>query len=265
MGFVSIALTIFFGIIILLGIIAVVAILTRTPSGRGTGGRGTYFATWRARLPTLPGGMLSNNFLLNFGVIMLGVVALTWGIYLTGWVPGMFTFWGVVGLLTFYGLIGLTIAAAQSRTGTTSRVAYRLALAAAIVVGAAESIHYLFGCDEACQLHKQQAAGAQARIETQRQIAVEQARYPGCNRQKTPVRFDTQPVRINPNAQCSYDLWYSDCIYVQQAGNKKVLGPFCPGKTYSTLPVDVEYVWSAGTAFNGYAMLSPPRYTSLFR
>lgn len=197
------------------------------------------------------------KFLLDFAVIMLGVFVLEFGVYQTHWFPAMFDGgWGLWGQLIFYTLAGLTIAASQSRTGKVQKIVFNLAIAGCIAVGVGETWHGLFGCDDACQLHKQQAAEA---------AVVQQAIHedPYCNRRKVDYQFGTtEPaVPFNPAGQCAPELWHDGhCLWIRQAGNSTPI-KHCGG----AMPPDVESAWSADTAFEGAYKLLPPRYTTLAR
>lgn len=86
---------------------------------------------------------------------------------------------------------------------------------------------------------------------------------------RVPVRFADEPLQINPMGLCGFHIWHRNCIYVQQAGDQRRIGPFCPTEArmmpgavrlgYGVgLPVDVEFVWSAQQPFIGYVALTTP-------
>jgi len=75
------------------------------------------------------------------------------------------------------------------------------------------------------------------------------------------VAIGTKPVQVNPGAKC--DMQYRappGCVFVRQAGRSNALGPFCTddkGKGTVALPVNTEWVWSAGAGFNADLTLYP--------
>jgi hypothetical protein len=94
-----------------------------------------------------------------------------------------------------------------------------------------------------------------------------------CDGIKRRHHFGTEPGDpINPAGQCALDFWLPPglCIYQKPAvikvlglGEAPTIGPLgnCPeGKGETKGPKDVEYTWSAGEPFDGFYMLSPPRY-----
>jgi hypothetical protein len=203
------------------------------------------------------------DFLLDTGTLWLGVIILDLAIASTGWFPDMYKGMGWIYHLLFYALVGVGIAASQSRRGKIKDIAFKLIIVACIVIGAHETWRSMFGCDQVCQLQKQQEAEARARIETQRQIAVETVRYPRCNRQKVAYRFDVTepPSPFNEAGTCAPDVWHDGhCLWIRQAGNSKAT-KHCGG----AMPPDVESAWSADTAFDGFVRLSPPQFTTLVR
>lgn len=129
---------------------------------------------WPGLLANWISGVNVRDFSLKLLAISLGVLILDWGIAQTGWFPGMFVGWGWMHLL-FYLAAGFGIAIAMSTPGRVGAIAYKLILAAVIVVGLAEGIHALFGCDEDCKIKKQEAV----RIEQQKAQAkaAQEARY----------------------------------------------------------------------------------------
>lgn len=224
-------------------------------------------------LGNLP-GFVDNEFLLKLLAITFGVLILDWGFYQTGWFPGMFSGWGWMHL-AYYLAAGVGIAIALSTPGRVGEIAYKLILTSVILAGLAHGITAMFGCDATCQLRKQEAAVAQARLDTRRQIAVETMRYPGCNQQIVEHRFGKEPGDpINRAGICSADFWMDgpNCIY-QKGASGETVGPYgrCRAAeqyknspAYRSPPVDVVYAWSAGEPFVGRLKLSPPRYTQLF-
>lgn|GEM_PF-4272510 len=207
--------------------------------------------------------------------ITLGVLILDAAIAQTGWFPAMFSGWGWTHL-GFYLVVGVGLAVATSTPGKIGEISYKLIIIACIVLGAAETYHLAFGCDAACQLRKQEAAAAQARIEAARRIAIEAAWYPGCTRQIVEHRFGTSPGDpINPTGTCAADFWMDgpNCVYQKRASGK-TYGPYGDCKAaeeyknspdYHPPPVDVVYTWSAGDAFVGRFKLSPRRYVQWFQ
>lgn len=75
-----------------------------------------------------------------------------------------------------------------------------------------------------------------------------------------PVTFKSTPVQINPNGQCTPDLYYEEqnvVLYAKQAGSTKIHTV----RRGEWLPSDTEYVWSAGAPLEARYMLSPRRVT----
>jgi hypothetical protein len=80
---------------------------------------------------------------------------------------------------------------------------------------------------------------------------------------------------INPGGICAVALFFAGHgIFVTQAGHHETLGPYYKGdgarvwdKNGNTveLPVDIEYVWSAGEPFDDSIGLWQPRYTKWFQ
>lgn len=88
---------------------------------------------------------------------------------------------------------------------------------------------------------------------------------PVCDGVRKPITFPAaaeQKVQFNLNGYCSSQVWFptDKCLYYQQAGSTKQVGPVCwGGKDVQ----DGEYFWSAsGEAFDGSFQLNAPKYTA---
>lgn len=84
-----------------------------------------------------------------------------------------------------------------------------------------------------------------------------------CDGLKRTVTYGREPIEVNPNGQCQLDLWYTQCIYVQQY-QSNIPRQVCPAGTHATLPNDIQFVWSAGEPFTGSYERHGPKFTKLF-
>jgi len=112
-------------------------------------------------------------------------------------------------------------------------------------------------CDRACQQSRAQAVQQRA-AQLQARVTTSQPAAPECNINRMPYHYEARrpSVPINPGGICAPALFFSGhCIFVTQAGHDQVLGPYCKGEDARVsdrngntveLPVDIEYVWSAG-------------------
>lgn len=123
-------------------------------------------------------------------------------------------------------------------------------------------------CEQRVAAEKQVEEAKKAAVQARREYAAAPAVHDKCDQLRKPYRFQasrpTEPV--NRDVQCSSLFWHEGhCIMVRLYKSSTDAGPFChiPGRQDS-LPNDVEYVWSAGAAFDGHYSLPPPRFTKFF-
>src|SRR5581483_5349776 len=144
------------------------------------------------RLPALPGGWISLDFLLNVGALILGVLVLEYAIYQTDKFPGMFNTWGgLFGQLAFYMLVAVAIVVSQTRHGKVRQIAFYLVIAGCVVIGVHELGKAMFGKEEVALTNgEQQAANDAARRE-----AIVEASKPARS-DECPGTTPTEPFTI---------------------------------------------------------------------
>lgn len=244
----------------LLGLIVILVVTAVTVSlvkGRPPGRPLTIGSIPVPSMGALTGWWQRHQFVGNAAMLIFALVLVDFVLVQSGWG----SWWMLLAYVPL--MLVLAMREAATREGT-KKVLTVLAFIGFAAAGLSH-LPWFKACDADCQLRKQEAAAAQARIDAQRRIAAERAYYPGCDRQRKKYVFGENWVRINPQGSCAPDLFYAEqdvTLWARQGGDTKPLGPIHRG---DPLPVDTEWVQSEGKTFNAFVELSPPRKTQWFR
>jgi len=176
--------------VLVAAVIGGIAYFSRDPTGRGTGGRGAYFANLRQRLPSIPApGQIVVSFWSDMGKLALALLLVQ---FVLSWV-GLVSWWAMILYLPLLAVIALR--------ESTTKPGIRRALTVMAVIGFAavglSHIPWFKPCDEACQAQKVE----QVRLERERvakeRLALEEIRNKPIVDSACPGVAPTEPIPIS--------------------------------------------------------------------